>query len=177
MKANIDYKIITLPVKRWREYKDLRLEALKLEPQAFAMEYSKEANRPDADWIDRLKPKYQAAMKLFLEVDGALAGIIGSFCDENDPHTAIIILVYVKKEYRGLGLGKAMLRELLDKLSKLSEINKFQLSVTATQIPAIKTYESLGFKEISCKKNEVLFECKYYDEIVMEKPNVILAQP
>lgn len=171
MKREIDCKVITLSADRWQEYKELRLEALKLEPQAFAMSYAEEVTRADSDWIDRLKPKYPAAAKLFLEIDSKLAGIIGSYCEKDDPHTAIIILVYIRKEFRGLGLGKKMLQKLLNNLSKLPEINKFRLSVTATQIPAIKTYESLGFKEISRKKDEVLHSGKKYDEIVMEKSN------
>ena len=44
-------KIITLPPERWREAKQLRLEALLAEPSAFASSYEDELAFPDEVWI------------------------------------------------------------------------------------------------------------------------------
>lgn len=44
---NNDFEIIKLSLGRWREYKELRLRALKTDPQAFLSTYIKEAEYPN----------------------------------------------------------------------------------------------------------------------------------
>lgn len=167
-----NFKIIPLPESRWQEFKDIRLEALTNEPVAFADEYKKEATKPGSHWKQRLVREYPARLKLFLEIDGKLQGTIGSFIDEGDSDVATIIMVYVRKKYRGQGFGKILLADIVSRLSKLPVIKMLRLSVVSSQIPAIKTYESIGFKEIRCVKDEFLVDGKHYDEIVMERPNI-----
>ena len=44
-------KLIKLPTQRWRDYKSLRLRALKEEPFAFGTSYEEEKNKVDKFWI------------------------------------------------------------------------------------------------------------------------------
>jgi len=49
-----DIKVIPASQINWSDYRDLRLEALKLEPQAFGSSYEDEMNDPQANWEFRL---------------------------------------------------------------------------------------------------------------------------
>jgi ribosomal protein S18 acetylase RimI-like enzyme len=171
MKPELSYKIMLLPEERWQEFKEIRMEALRLEPVAFAEQFIVQADKPDSDWKRRLVREYPARLKLFMEIDGKLVGTIGSFCEKEDPHTATIIMVYVRPEFRGRGYGKLMFLDILERLSKLPEINKLKLSVAASQIPAYEMYKSLGFKEVGRQKDEITVDGIKYDNISMAKPN------
>lgn len=165
-----EYKIIKLSPERWQEYRAIRLESLKNDPQAYLATYEDNLKKTDQEWIERLSYKHPADMKLGLECAGKLVGLIGSFWTDEDPKAAFIYQVYIDKAHRGKGLAKILLTEILDYLSKVSEISAIKLSVVASQLPAHRSYLKAGFREVGRKKDEVLFEGKYWDEIEMEKP-------
>ncbi|WP_160036944.1 GNAT family N-acetyltransferase [Paenibacillus sp. An7] len=55
--------------------------------------------------------------------------------------------IALKEEYRGIGIGKALLQMLIDVL-KEKEIKKVSLSVAPDNIAAMKLYQGFGFKEV-----------------------------
>ena len=70
-----------------------------------------------------------------------------------------ILLLFVKDEYRNLGIGK----KLVEYLYNLSKI--ITLEVSVENYPALHLYEKLGFKEVGRRP-------KYYkgiDALIMEK--------
>ena len=94
--------IITLPPERWGEAKQLRLEALRAEPSAFALSYEDELAFGDAVWIARLTSAYECDgnMTFFAEVDGALVGMAGAGWSGKAKlrHVAEVYSVYVSSE-------------------------------------------------------------------------------
>ncbi|MBI2011554.1 hypothetical protein HYS91_02180 [Candidatus Daviesbacteria bacterium] len=48
-------EIIKLNPNRWEEYKELRLQALKENPEAFGSTYEEAADKPDKEWKSRLE--------------------------------------------------------------------------------------------------------------------------
>jgi len=44
-----------LPTTRWREYRKLRLEALRKDATAFSSSYEEERNLPESEWKKRTK--------------------------------------------------------------------------------------------------------------------------
>ena len=54
--------------------------------------------------------------------------------------------VYVTPESRGTGIGRTMMRALLDRGSAIDGVEQVLLSVAATQESAIRLYRSLGFE-------------------------------
>jgi len=63
--------------------------------------------------------------------------------------------ILIVKEYRGKGLGKIMIQELLNKASGVG-LHHIQLSLVETQVKEIKVFERMGFKKIATLPNYVI---------------------
>jgi hypothetical protein len=73
--------IISLPPNRWEEYKSIRLESLREEPQAFGMSYERAITEPDERWQKNLVGAQEGKTDLlyFAEDNGKIFGIMGAF--------------------------------------------------------------------------------------------------
>lgn len=135
---------------QWQEYKELRLCALKTEPQAFASPYKKEVTYPDEKWQQKLQNVENGKIWIFFarNFDNKLVGMAGGYRDDNDlqNHSAQIWGVYVDKKKRGKGIAKSLMTKILKELKSNSDINMVTLEVNTDQESAKKLYESFGFK-------------------------------
>src|SRR3972149_5620739 len=108
-----EFEIIKLPIGQWQDYKELRLRALKTEPQNFSSPYAKEPVYPEEKWQQRLQSANEGltSWMYFARQNGTLVGMIGGYRDENDlkNHTAQIWGVYVDPEQRGKGIAKDLM--------------------------------------------------------------------
>ena len=77
---------------------------------------------------------------------------------------ADITNVAVKEDWRGLGVGRRMLKELMD-LGKKRGVERYTLEVRIGNIAAIKLYESLGFESVGIRKN--FYEFPREDALIM----------
>jgi RimJ/RimL family protein N-acetyltransferase len=76
----------------------------------------------------------------------------------------------VQAAYRGLGVGEALLRALLDWAAAELDIERVELSVFAHNEGAIRLYRKLGFaEEARLPRAFKLADGSYYDEIMMVK--------
>ncbi len=154
------------------DYKNLRLESLREEPQAFGSSYKDQKDLPNEDWqtwLDRYKEGKRNWM-IFASNSQKLIGMMGAYQTDLDFENkeANIIAVYVTKQSRGKGVSKILMKGLLDKLTNKTSIQKIKLSVNIDQIAAIKLYESFGFKVVE-KDTVVLGDGKAHDEYLMQK--------
>lgn len=148
----------------WKDYRDIRLEALKNEPNAFGSNYEKYKKKDDVYWINILSLLGEKNSKSFLcaVLSGEkLVSIGGSYQDKNDEWN--IIAIYTKKEFRGLGAGSLLLGEMLKEL-KNRGVNKVFLRVNVERVPAISLYKKFGFEIIKTVSNQMLGDGKYYKE-------------
>ena len=60
--------------------------------------------------------------------------------------------VVIDIDHRGQGLGRVLMKELLT-VGRKNGVPEFTLEVRASNVPAIKLYESLGFKSEGRRKN------------------------
>ncbi|WP_246197224.1 GNAT family N-acetyltransferase [Cytobacillus depressus] len=76
----------------------------------------------------------------------------------------------ISKRYRGMGIGKMLIRALLDWAEKNPLIEKVCLGVFSTNHRAISLYKSMGFVEEGRKIKEIkINENEYVDDILMYK--------
>ena len=164
--------IISLPPERWREAKQLRLEALRAESSAFASSYEDELAFRDEVWKTRLTSAYErdGNLTFFAEVDGALVGMAGAGWSGKAKlrHVAEIYGVYVAPEMRGRGMASALMRRLLDELRSLGWIEKARLDVNVESRAALRLYEKLGFEIVGTARRELKIDGRYYDLHSME---------
>lgn len=162
MKIMIEIK--KLPITRYKEYKALRLEALKSDPTAFGSAYSEEKKLKENEWKRRLNSV------LFVLSDNKPVGMIGhAFYKGHNSHIAYIFGFYVNRKYRGQGIGRELLKSVLDAISKNKKIIKIELSVNTEQVAAIRLYEKNGFLVVGRFKKELKVNNRFFDEFTMEK--------
>ncbi len=164
-------EIIRLPVEEWQQYRDLRLRALKEDPQAFSTTYADAVGFPDEMWRGRLLDALQGGHSwlFFAREAGKLVGMIGAFVDEASPQTATIVSVYVPAEERGKGISAAMMACILSELSTNGALKKAVLAVNKAQLPAMGLYEKFGFQIVGMEPG-VSGEGKPVEELLMERP-------
>lgn len=155
-------EIVKLSPDDWREYKRIRLEALELEPQAFGTTYDEASSKPDEYWRNKLSTIADNIF-VFARVGGEIVGTVGAYFEDGQ---ATIVGLYLRKEFRGMGLGKKLVQEIIKEI-QVRGIGKVKLDVRPTQKTARALYQSLGFTYASEK------ETKHQDgeipELRMEK--------
>lgn len=145
MKRLID--IIELHPSRWQEFKALRLEALKQNPESLFDNGAEKA--PDKTWQDRLEEVQRGdSWLVFAQAFDPvqLVGMAGAEIHPKDVESgqATIEDVFVKQDFRREGVGRKLMESLLFQLDNAPEVTSDKLWVN-TDSPAVKLYEQLGF--------------------------------
>jgi ribosomal protein S18 acetylase RimI-like enzyme len=138
--------IRTLHIPDAQGYRALRLRALRDDPAAYLTSAEEYEARTLADSAARLSPTPNR-FTLGAFVDGELRGMTTLVRSESPKqrHRAEVFAVYVAPEMRGLGLGRALLDELIRQARSMPELDVLNLSVTESQTAARRLYERLGF--------------------------------
>lgn len=111
-----------------------------IESATFSMPWSKQ------DFADLIRDNN--SVYLVILVDGKIAGQAGYTDTLGD---AYINNVAIEESYRGQGLGRRLMEDLIaDGLSK--GILNYTLEVRVSNTPAVKLYESLGFECAGVRK-------------------------
>lgn len=157
-------KVRRLPVDRWREYRDLRLEALRMEPAAFGSSSQEDEKLTEEQWRKRIQN-----VTFALSDDKPLGMISCVFSDRvKTGHVADIFGVYVSPDHRGRGVGTKLLKRVLS-LARRKGIIKLKLAVNPEQLAAVRLYEKAGFVPVGRMKKELRIGRRFFDEIIMEK--------
>jgi ribosomal protein S18 acetylase RimI-like enzyme len=141
--------ILKLPADKWEEYRDLRLRALKEDPEAFSSSYAASLDLPDEFWKKRLSDALagEGNWLLFARQDDKLVGMIGAYLEPEVLDTATIVSVYVPSEERGKGISVRLMEEMLRMLSEIPALRRAKLHVNVTQFEALGLYRRFGFAE------------------------------
>jgi ribosomal protein S18 acetylase RimI-like enzyme len=143
-----DVTVVALGPDDWTEWRTLRLEALREEPAAFSSTYAESLVRPDGYWRQRLADERR--LHFMARVDDHTVGMVGCHLgsDEGDPSLADVFGMYVSKPYRRHGVGRLLLRSLIDRVSLLPDLTTLRLWVGESQHPARRLYAAVGFQVV-----------------------------
>ncbi|SIR88331.1 Protein N-acetyltransferase, RimJ/RimL family [Peribacillus simplex] len=122
------------------------------------------------DWIRRLLENERETI-IVAEINGEVIGWIG-FQSENRKRMSHkgSFGVMIRKKYRGMGIGKELIKALLEWAEANPFIEKVSLGVFSTNQRAISLYKRLGFVEEGRKIKEFkMSEREYVDDIIMYK--------
>lgn len=164
----MSFEVIKLPPEEWQAYKDLWLEALKTEPQAFGYSYQDALQTSDAYWQARLRDAADSTQNwlLFARENDTLVGIMGASA-ENE--IAEVISVYVTDAMRGQGVSNRLLSALLTEIAASGSVETMRLTVNKDQIPALAFYRRFGF-EVVREEEGFLGDGILHAQYVMERP-------
>lgn len=122
------------------------------------------------NWISKILKNDRDTI-IVAEIEGGVIGwiVFQSKDFKRLSHTGCFTTM-VHKDYRGMGIGKMLVGELLNWADRTPLIEKICLGVLSTNLRAITLYKSLGFVEEGRKVNEVkINENEYVDDLLMYK--------
>ena len=151
-------------------YREVRLRALKNDPDAFGSTYEQEETKPLGHIIERIHhTKDQFTLGCF-DDSNTLVGIV-NFSRENrlkTAHKGNIYGMYVEPQFRGRGVGKSLLLALIERATKECEgLEQIHLTVVSNNKSAKRLYVSLGFEVYGIEPNALKFDEQYFDEDLM----------
>ena len=144
-------------------YRDLRLEALQKNPEAFGSTFERENAEP-LSWFEATLGRTDIFGAF---VDGTLAGMAGYSARENlkQAHKGLLWTMYVRAAARNTGLGKILVAAVLDHAR--GRVEMVQLTVVSENESAHRLYRAMGFVEYGHEKRALKHDGRYYDEILM----------
>jgi ribosomal protein S18 acetylase RimI-like enzyme len=148
-------------------YREIRLAALKANPEAFSSSYAEEKEYPLGNFENRLSFAHFFTFGAF--VDSKLSGVVTLIVEtrEKTKHKANIVAMYVYPEMRKSGIGRVLMTEAINKAKEIKEVEQIYLSVTSSNTPAKNLYKSLCFESYGIDKNGLKVEDTYYDDELM----------
>lgn len=145
-------------------FKQIRLEALRLEEALFGSSLSDWQRLDDAAWRERL-----TANAVFVAFrSGEPAGIMG--LSRQRPvkmaHRATVIMVYVRASERGNGLAGELLRAV-EAHARGEGILQLELTVSSENPVAQRFYERMGYREMGRIPAGVIDRGREIDDVLM----------
>ncbi|MEA5450731.1 GNAT family N-acetyltransferase [Leptolyngbya sp. CCNP1308] len=149
-------------------YRDLRLQALRESPTAFASSYEQEVRLSLGDFAARLRPN-----------DDSASGVFGAFNDRNHltgmlgfsretrlkrVHIGTLWSMYVLPEFRSQGVGARLLDSAIAHARLLDGLRQLTLSFTAGNVAAGALYRSRGFEPFGLAREAMCIDGNYFDE-------------
>ena len=145
-----------------RLYRALRLRALKEHPDAFLISPREEARQGAVETRKRLRtsPTFGAF------VDGELAGMVGIHRETRAKarHKCVLWGMYVTPEFRGLGLGRALMLQALACARRMRGVEQVILAVGSTNRAARSLYRSVGFRRYGVEPRAMKLGRRTIDE-------------
>jgi ribosomal protein S18 acetylase RimI-like enzyme len=154
-------------------YREVRLEALLRNPEAYSSTYEAEAGQSLTWFADRL-----ADSAVFGAFSGSDLLGIASFLiplEGKEGHKGMLAGMYVRPAARRTGIARQLVDAVLDYARDHVEL--IELAVVGENNAALHLYASLGFVEYGREKNGLKDRGRYYDCVLMAKPLMLSRSP
>ena len=171
-KDNVEYFIRNVKVEDAEVLLDIESSVIS-EGEYFIVVSEELERKPVQEEKERIQRRMDNEKETLIvaEVDGVVVGSIEfrSQIRKRLSHTGSVSMS-ISKDYRGMGIGKALLKALLDWADENPLIEKVSLGVLSTNQRAISLYKQMGFlEEGRLMKEYKLNGGEYIDDILMCK--------
>ncbi|HTA59580.1 MAG TPA: GNAT family N-acetyltransferase [Candidatus Baltobacteraceae bacterium] len=142
---------------------ELRLEGLRLNPEAFGSTYDFEKDQPlerYTGWLTN-SAVFGAYQNSHLIGTASFTQLSG----QKDSHKGLLRAMYVRPAARRTGAGRQLVQAIIHHARE--KVEQLQLVVVSTNQSALRLYQSLGFQQYGLEKNALKHNNQYSDEILM----------
>jgi ribosomal protein S18 acetylase RimI-like enzyme len=150
-------------------FREIRLEGLERDPDAFSSTIEFENTQPLSFFEQRLE-----AAAVFGAFRGPeLLGVAG-FRIQPGPkhgHKGQLWGMYVRPGARQAGIGRKLVEAVIEHAR--GHVELLQLSVISDNQPARRLYASLGFEEYGIERRAAKYHGRYHDDVLMAKMLVV----
>ena len=127
-------------------YRELRLEALKESPEAFATTYEAASKRDDDSWIQQADGSSIGDDRAtFVVIADRPLGLAAIYREPDNASVGELIQMWIAPEYRGGSLAADLLDALLDWAARHDFIT-IRAEVTPGNSRALRFYQKCGFR-------------------------------
>jgi RimJ/RimL family protein N-acetyltransferase len=161
--ADIDIRPLTPAEADAALYRNIRLEALKANPEAFGSSHETEAAQPLSWFSARLADS--TVLGAFRDAEPVGIAALAIQQGHKKAHKGMIWGMYVRSDARGAGTGRRLMQAIIEIARHRVEL--VQLTVVRDNERARRLYASLGFQEYGMEWHSLKLDGRYYDEILM----------
>ena len=129
----------------WREFSQIRLKALKTDPEVFGSNYESESKFTESDWRSRLQSNDSAVFMIFaVDTPIGMTGV-SLWREDETNRTAIFWGSWLEPDFRRKGLSEMMYRARLDWVKKRPTIERIIVSHRASNVASKYANQKHGF--------------------------------
>lgn len=154
-------------------YRTLRLEALRLHPEAFSSDYAGESRMSAEDFAARMPSPPGGVFGGFIRNGSGelLAGTAGLVVQPREKlrHKGQLVGMYVAPPHRRGGMAAALVQHIIQQ-ARTAGLHVLQLGVTRGNEPARRLYAQLGFRPYGVEQDALWVDGRFYDEELMALP-------
>ncbi len=154
-----------------RDFRRLRLRALREHPDAFGSSYEAERAQPLEAVAGRMRRTAASPDDFTLGAyrEGELMGMVGFFREQREKmrHKGTIWGMFVPSEEQGKGIGRALLTEAIERARLIPGLEQVGLAVVTPNRRARGLYASLGFETYGVEPNALVVDGEHLDEEFM----------
>jgi RimJ/RimL family protein N-acetyltransferase len=138
-----------LAIDDWRDFKEIRLESVRLHNDVLGMSYDVESNKDDSYWKNVLSDIYNGAV-FGLYDEEKIIGLTGVFRHRDHvKNTTILCMVYIHEDYRGKDLSDLLFKASIDWSKSQEGITRIWVGHRAGNEASRRANQRHGFVLIS----------------------------
>ncbi|EKO3559106.1 GNAT family N-acetyltransferase [Vibrio metschnikovii] len=140
------------------KYRELRLESLRLYPEAFGSDYRTQSQLPKLFFEQMIEKESNDHIMLGAFYNNELVGLCGLLSLEQS-HSLELVQMYVSPNVRGKSIGQTLLTKAKSVLQDRNG-DRLELTVYSGNLAAIKSYEKFGFIRVASQLKEIVMHLK-----------------
>jgi GNAT superfamily N-acetyltransferase len=153
-------------------YRELMLQAYELAADAFTSTAEERAQEPESFWVKRISDPFDLSVVLGAFDDDVLVGTVALefSARPRTQHKALVIGMYTTPSARGKGVGRALLKAIIEHARTRKCLLMLILTVTEGNEPAVKLYRSVGFETFGVEPMAILTPSGFKAKVHMWLP-------